>query len=80
MRFMTNTPTPPQRATMRAIQKLTATHGYPPSRRELADGAEISVTAMTCRLAALKKKGLVEWAPNIARRVQWTRAGAAVVS
>jgi len=61
---------------LRAIAELTERLGYPPTVREIGEavGVKSSSTAMRT-LEALRRKGLVEWAPDSPRTIRLTWAG-----
>lgn len=51
-----------QREVLRAIDRLTAKRGKPPSFRELANQLGISsINGIQCHLRSLRSKGLVDW-------------------
>lgn len=61
---------------LRAIAELTEQLGYPPTVREIGEavGVKSSSTAMRT-LEVLRRKGLVEWAPESPRTIRLTWAG-----
>lgn len=64
-------PAPRQHALLRAIDRLTRKHGYPPTVRELEAAMGYSTTnAVAQQLALLRRKGWVTWQPGRARTLR----------
>jgi repressor LexA len=79
---MTELALPPrQKDVLELIVKLTQKHGYPPSLAELAKGMGLR-NRMTVHqhVAALKKKGLVQWEPGLNRSLRVVGAAADISS
>lgn len=59
------------------IRSFVATHGYPPTRREIGEGLAIrSPNGVMCHLEALRKKGAIDWQPLLARSIVVKERGA----
>jgi repressor LexA len=74
---MTEPALPPrQKDVLELIVKLTQAHGYPPTLAELAKGMGLR-NRMTVHqhVAALKKKGLVQWEPGLNRSLRVVGGG-----
>lgn len=71
-------PTDRQRVVLGFIDSGRRRNGYPPTIRELAELLEVkSLHAVACHLAALKRKGFVEWTATKGRTLSVTTAGRA---
>jgi len=58
---------------LKAIARLTKQNKVSPSHRELMDELDIkSPNGVRCHLVALKKKGLIEWLPELGRTIRLT--------
>lgn len=71
--------TPKQRNVLRHVDRLTKLHGYAPSLRELADRIGVNTNTVRDHLQALKRKGLLDITPRVARSYTVTEAGRAVL-
>lgn len=60
---------------MTAISTLTDKLGYPPTVREIADAAFISVSVAHGHLDRLRKRGIVDWEPRRPRTIHFVRRG-----
>lgn len=59
---------------LKFIRRHLDEHGYPPSRREIAEHLGIATTTVQWYIDALEKQGLVKRAPGIGRGVWITEA------
>lgn len=65
---------------LRAIAELTERLGYPPTVREIGEAVRVRSSSTVMRtLEALRRKGLVEWEPEIRRTIRLTEAGRRVI-
>ena len=63
--------TPKQAAVLAFVGTYTASKGYPPSLREIADEFGLgSASAAKIHVVALKKKGLLTWQEGKARTLR----------
>ena len=59
-----------QAKTLSTIQRLRDELGYPPTYAELCAALGVTRNAVAQQLERLKKKGLVDWSPNLARTLR----------
>jgi len=59
-----------QRATVRAIARMTVERGFPPTLKELARVLKIGPTGVLSRLKGLQRKGVVDWHPACPRTLR----------
>jgi repressor LexA len=75
-RSMLSSPlTPRQAAILEFVRAFIASHGYPPTIREI--GRQFGIpnpTGVTCHLRALEKKGAIRRSPNCSRAIVPTAA------
>lgn len=69
MRRSPATPSRRQADVLDAIRAYTATHGYPPSMRDLGKALWITVSTVWAAIAALERKGWLRRAPRTPRAV-----------
>lgn len=62
---------------LQAIDRLTASHGFPPTMRELAPELGVSLTRIAQIMAACEKAGFIQRVPRVSRtyRVVWPTKG-----
>lgn len=63
---------PRQQDVLDAIKEFISKHGHMPSNLELADIMGIRTYAVLCHLRAMRKKGYLQWQPNLARTLVLT--------
>ena len=74
-------PTPRQKQVLVLVRDYILAHGYPPTKRELADALGVSsATGVSDILDAAEKKGLVKLVPFISRGIRLTDEGLSAIS
>lgn len=71
---MKNTPKPVrltarQQAVLKFIRDQFESNGYPPTRREIAEGLGVSWQAAQQNVGALRKKGAIRCTPGVSRGI-----------
>lgn len=78
---MIRPPTARQLEVLAVIADYTEGHGYPPALADLRAALGVSsVHTVVCHLDALRRRGLVESTPRVARSLRLTAAGRRVLS
>lgn len=65
-------------ATLQAIETLTDRHGYPPSRKDLAELFNITNEAVACRVRCLHRRKLLSYTAGVGRSIRLTPEGKAL--